>query len=63
VKWALASLVAPEGFEADVELTARAIQSFGEEAGRMVLIDPEQYSPERYERFVTAVMRLVWPAR
>jgi AcrR family transcriptional regulator len=63
VKWALESLVAPEGFEADVELAARAIQSFGEEAGRMVLTDPEQYSPERYERFVTGVMRLVWPAR
>jgi AcrR family transcriptional regulator len=62
VRWALDSLAAPEGFEADVELAARAIQSFGEEAGRMVLTDPEQYSPERYERFVTAIMRLVWPA-
>jgi hypothetical protein len=28
-----------------------------------VLTDPEHHSPERYERFVIAVMRLVWPAR
>jgi len=26
----------------------------------MVLTDPDQYSPERYERFVATVMRLVW---
>jgi AcrR family transcriptional regulator len=63
VRWALESLALPDGFQADVELTARAIQSLGEEAGRMVLTDPEQYAPERYERFVTTVMRLVWPTR
>jgi AcrR family transcriptional regulator len=35
----------------DVELTARAIRDFCEQAGRMVLTDPERYSPERYERY------------
>jgi AcrR family transcriptional regulator len=45
----------------DVELTARAIRDLGEEAGRMVLTDPERYPPERYERFVERVVGLVWP--
>jgi AcrR family transcriptional regulator len=45
----------------DVELTAHAIRSFGEEAGRMVLTDPQRYSPQRYERFVETVMSRVWP--
>ena len=39
----------------DVELTARMIQDLGEQAGRMVLTDPERFSPERYERFVEDV--------
>jgi AcrR family transcriptional regulator len=38
--------------ELDVELTAKAIRDLGEEAGRMVLTDPEHFTPERYERFV-----------
>src|SRR5947209_10599433 len=46
----------------DVELAARAIRDLGEEAGRMVLTDPARYTPERYERFVTTVMGLLWPA-
>jgi AcrR family transcriptional regulator len=45
----------------DAELTARAIRDLGEEAGRMVLTDPGRYPPERYERFVQAVMGLLWP--
>jgi AcrR family transcriptional regulator len=45
----------------DVELTARAIRDLGEHAGRMVLLDRESYSPERYQRFVETVMSLVWP--
>jgi AcrR family transcriptional regulator len=58
VRWA----VAHPGAAADLdpELIARAISTLGEEAGRMVLTDPYQYSPERYERFVATVMRLVW---
>ena len=47
--------------ELDIELTARAIRDLGEEAGRMVLTDPERYSPARYERFVQTVMGLLWP--
>jgi AcrR family transcriptional regulator len=43
----------------DPELTARAIRDLGEEAGRMVLTDPERYSPERYERFVQQVSGLL----
>jgi AcrR family transcriptional regulator len=35
----------------DVELTARAIRDFCEQAGRMILTDPESYPPERYERY------------
>jgi AcrR family transcriptional regulator len=46
----------------DVELTARAIRDLGEEAGRMVLTNPERYPPERYQRFAQTVMALVWPA-
>ena len=45
----------------DVELTARAIRDLGEEAGRMVLTDPERYSPERYERFVESLVGIVGP--
>jgi AcrR family transcriptional regulator len=46
--------------ELDVELTARAIRDLGEEAGRMVLTDPERYPPERYERFVETIIALMW---
>lgn len=59
VRWALERPEIPDRL--DVELTARAIRDLGEEAGRMVLTDPERYPPQRYERFVEAVMGLVWP--
>jgi AcrR family transcriptional regulator len=59
VRWALQRRQLP--CDLDVELTARAIRDLGEEAGRMVLTDPERYTPERYERFVASVMRLIWP--
>jgi AcrR family transcriptional regulator len=58
VLWAQERLGASEG--ADAELTAWAIRSLGEEAGRAVLTDPDRYTPERYERFVTAIMRIAW---
>jgi AcrR family transcriptional regulator len=45
----------------DVALASRAIRDLGEEAGRMVLTDPEHYSPERYGRFVESIMRLLGP--
>ena len=48
----------------DVELTARAVRDLGEEAGRMVLTDPERYTPDRYASFVDSMMKLLRsPAR
>jgi AcrR family transcriptional regulator len=60
VRWALLRPELPS--DLDVELTARAIRDLGEEAGRMLLTDPNRYPPARYERFVQAVMSLVLPA-
>jgi AcrR family transcriptional regulator len=57
VHWAINRNELPS--DLDVELTARAIRDLGEEAGRMVLTDPKRYSPDRYERFVQSVMRLL----
>jgi AcrR family transcriptional regulator len=47
----------------DIEICARAILRLSEEAGRMVLTDPERFSPERYERFARTVMELMWSGR
>lgn len=43
----------------DVEITARAIRDWSEQAGRMVLTDPERYSPDRYERFAHDFLHLL----
>ncbi len=43
-------------------LAARGILGLAEDAGRMVLTDPERYSPERYRGFVHWVMKLLWPS-
>jgi len=45
----------------DAELAARMVRDLGEEAGRMVLTDPQNYTPDRYERFVQSVVRLIVP--
>jgi AcrR family transcriptional regulator len=45
----------------DVELIARAIRDLAEEAGRMVLTDPERYTPDRYATFVESILNLVRP--
>jgi AcrR family transcriptional regulator len=58
VRWAMEQPEVPD--DLDVELSARAIRDLGEEAARMVLIDPERYSPERYERFTERVIGLIW---
>jgi len=58
VRWAIERSGIPD--DLDVELSARAIRHLSEEAGRMVLTDRNGYSPERYERFVLAVMKLIW---
>ena len=47
--------------ELDIELAARAIRDLGEEAGRTVLTNPDVFTPDRYERFVQSVLRLIWP--
>ena len=57
VAWATERAGLPS--DLDVELTARAVRDLAEEAGRMVLIDPEHYTPERYERFVTSILALL----
>ena len=49
--------------ELDIEICARAILRLSEEAGRMVLTDPERFSPARYERFAQAIMELIWSGR
>ena len=58
VRWAINHSGVPA--DMDIELSARAIRSLSEEAGRSVLIDPEHFAPERYERFVLSLMRLIW---
>jgi AcrR family transcriptional regulator len=59
VRWAIRLPELPD--DLDVELTARAIRVLGEDAGRTLLTDPDSYSPERYERFVRQVLKLVVP--
>jgi AcrR family transcriptional regulator len=46
----------------DVELTARAIRDFCEQAGRMVLTDPHRYPPERYEQFAQNFLAFLAPS-
>ena len=58
VRWAIDRSALPA--DLDVELFARAIRSLSEEAGRMLLIDSERYSPRRYRRFVRTVSQLIW---
>jgi AcrR family transcriptional regulator len=58
VRWAIERSRIPA--DLDVEICARAILRLSEEAGRMVLTDPERFSPERYEQFTYTIMRLIW---
>ncbi len=59
VRWAFAHPEFPQGL--DVELAARSIMHLAEEAGRMVLTDPERYTPDRYVEFASSVVELLWP--
>ena len=61
VTWASEQAEIPA--DLDVEIAARAILRLSEEAGRMVLTDPERFSPARYEAFARTVMRLIWSRR
>ena len=60
VGWAIERGELPR--DLDVELTARAIRDFCEQAGRMALTDPEHYSAERYERFAQNFLDLLAPS-
>jgi AcrR family transcriptional regulator len=63
VRWAIEHSSAPRpDRHVDIELAARAILGLTEDAGRLVLLDRERYSPDRYEQFVSWVMKLLWPA-
>jgi len=57
VRWAVDRHELPR--ELDVELAARAIRDWSEQAGRMVLTDPERYPPERYKRFARQFLDLL----
>ena len=61
VGWAVAQ--ADIRADLDIEICARAILRLSEEAGRMVLTDPERFSPERYKRFARTLMELIWSGR
>lgn len=54
VSWGLEKRGGPSGL--DVELASRSILAIIEEAGRLLLVDPERYSPERLEDFVRTIM-------
>jgi AcrR family transcriptional regulator len=57
VRWALERR--DGSLKLDVQLTARSIRDWSEQAGRMVLADPDRYPPERYERFVKDFLALL----
>ena len=57
VRWAIERPELPA--DLDVELTARALLSLAEDAGRMVLTTPDRYSAERYERFARTIVSLL----
>ena len=57
VSWSVARGVLPK--DLDVELCARTLRDLAEEAGRMVLTDPDNFTPERYATFVRSIMGLL----
>ncbi len=59
VRWAIEHSELPR--QLDVELTARAIRDFCEQAGRMVLTDSVRFPPERYERYAQDFLGLLAP--
>ena len=54
VSWGLEKRGGPSGL--DVELASRSILAIIEEAGRLLLVDPDRYSPQRLEDFVRVIM-------
>jgi len=57
VRWGIDRSRLPR--DLDVELTARTLRDWSEQAARMVLTDPERYPRERYERFVKNFLELL----
>jgi AcrR family transcriptional regulator len=57
VRWAIEQSELPRRL--DIELTARGIRDFCEQAGRMVLTDPVRYSTERYELYTRDFLGLL----
>jgi AcrR family transcriptional regulator len=57
VRWGVERSKLPN--DLDVELTARMIRDWAEQAGRMILTDPGRYPPERYERYVRNYLKLL----
>ncbi len=57
VRWGVERSKLPH--DLDVELTARMIRDWAEQAGRMILTDPGRYPPERYERYVRNYLQLL----
>jgi AcrR family transcriptional regulator len=57
VRWGIDQGKLPR--DLDVELTARAIRDWAEQAGRMVLTDPERFPQPRYERYVQSFLALL----
>ena len=60
VRWGTERSDAPH--DLDVELTARAIRDWSEQAGRMVLTDPGRYPRARYQQFAKEFLKLLTPA-
>lgn len=54
VEWGLERRGGPEGL--DIELMARIIVVLGEEAGRLVITDPERFPPERHARIAKVLL-------
>ena len=54
VEWAIARRAELEGV--DAHLAALAMQAFAEHQARLVLIDPEQYTPQRLGEFVARLI-------
>jgi AcrR family transcriptional regulator len=60
VSWGLERRGGPA--DLDVELVARTLQVAAEEAGRMILTEPDRYPPERLARYARAVLTAVQPS-
>ena len=60
VRWAMERSGAPR--DLDIEMMARTIRDWSEQAARMVLTDPRRYPAERYEQFIKQFLDLLTPA-